>query len=97
MIFLSIFAAATITLSDLREEFKPNRHDSKIVDDAMSRWRLRSGDRGDPMRGRFIIVFYTLHERCVSLRLQLPALGGDPVYCYNRDSDKFVSAYDQFE
>lgn len=93
-----VLLSAVISLSDLRKEFPIVAHDTAIVQDAMTRWIAK--DRSSEIKAmdnRATIVFYFARKRCVTFRLRVGSVGGDPIYCYGRESDRFIDAYDDLE
>jgi hypothetical protein len=68
-----------------------------IVDDAIRRWSKKTGGNEQDLRGRIPIVIHLPQQRCVELRLLVPAVGGSPVYCYELKSDRLTVAADNVE
>ena len=69
--------AAAISTVDLRDEFPIAPTDAVVVQDAIARWNDRTrGGRSD-MFLRVPIVVHLPRQRCVVLRLRVPAVGGE--------------------
>ena len=97
MIILAILSAATISISDLRKEFVVAPRDAGIVRDAISRWSIKDKPAEKSMKNRIPIVFYLAKQRCVALRLRMPSVGGDPVYCYKLREDVLTESNEEVE
>jgi len=88
--------ASVISTADLRREFPIAPPDEVIVRDAIGRWTKKAGSQSD-MDHRVPLVLHLPRQRCVVLMLRTPALGGDPVYCYQTKKDVLVEAADDVE
>ncbi len=97
MLGLLIALTGSTTLGDLRREFRITPHDKIIVDNAILRWKLVDKSRKLAMKDRFAIVIYMRNKRCVFLKLKMPSVGGEPVYCYNLLDNNIIESYDDVE
>lgn len=88
---------SAVNANDLRKEFPVTQRDSEIVKDAMRRWSFKDMPAEKSMKNRIPIVIYLKNQRCVVLKLRLPSIGGDPVYCYDIRKDVIVEANDEVE
>ena len=81
----------------LSTQFPITRQDRAIVDMAQKLWAKKSSSSRSAMESWTPIVVPLRTERCVYLHLRVPAVGGEPVYCFERTSGKLVEANDDVE
>jgi hypothetical protein len=91
-----VMLASAISTADLRKEFPVAPQDQAVVRDAINRWNKKTGARSD-MDLRIPIVVYLPRQRCVVLKLRIPAIGGTPAYCYHLKEDVLIEAADDVE
>jgi hypothetical protein len=93
-IVIAIMASTPLIV---HEQFPILPRDEAIVNDAEKRWLIKSGERSRTMSFRFPIVVDVFDERCVILRLQVPSVGVEPIYCYEMKSNKLNRFKDDLE
>lgn len=68
-----------------------------LVDDAIARWKAMTGEHNRAMEYRFPLVMAFPDEVCVQLAFSMPALGGEPTYCYDRQNGGLTRKDDEVE
>ncbi len=97
MLAAALIMLTSISIDDLRQEFRIAPRDAGIVRDAISKWSMRDRPADRSMKNRFPIVLHLPHQRCVVLWLRIPSVGLSPSYCYELKNDHFLEASDQGE
>jgi hypothetical protein len=87
---MAMALVASISTADLQREFPVPREDSKIVENAVSRWSKKQISPEKAMDDRIVIVFYVANMRCVMLKLRVPGVGPSPKYCYKKHEDVLI-------
>jgi len=74
------------------------------VDDAVRRWSIKASEPPDRIRERWSprSMFIPTHNQasgmtCIQLHLDLGAMGGEPVYCYEDGTTKLLAEYSNVE
>lgn len=95
---LGILVALSVNVPGEIDKYFPREGpDESIIHDAISRWSAPQKDSEKAMDGRVPIVIYFQKERCVTLYLLPPNIGGNPIYCYAVNSDKLLRKFDKVE
>jgi len=66
------------------------------ISDAVDRWIVKSAER-DVKSNRYPVRMYFPDRDCVQLRLKVPAVGGEPVYCYRSNSVELIQEFSDVE
>jgi hypothetical protein len=75
------------------EQFPVEAADHAIVADALKRWAQLNGSTAH----YHPIVIPLKDRRCVMLKLEVPNVGGTPIYCYSIKTGILIEALDQVE
>lgn len=65
-----------------KPHYPVSRREKPFVDDAIKRWKGKSYPSYRAMEGMAPIVMHFPREVCVQLIIVDPAIGGEPIYCY---------------
>jgi len=87
---MAMALGVSISTAELQREFPVPHSDSKIVEDAVSRWSKKQISPERAMDDRIVIVFYVANMRCVMLKLRVPGVGPSPSYCYKKNEDEII-------
>jgi hypothetical protein len=79
----------------LRRQFAVMPAEQVVVEMAEQLWQKKAGV--EPKDLRIPIVIHMFDERCVWLKLPLPSVGGEPIYCFKKYSDELVRSHDDVE